>query len=136
MSDIDTILRQVEKVKHKIKDKLKIRISEDKYNAIDKFKLSDGLRQMLGMKVTIDVIPIKQKTEQKIKLLMLKINQEKVEKFPNKQTIDSLSNTMNSLLVQKTAEEKAKKIADDAEKAKRIKDIEIALAKEKAKKPK
>lgn len=98
---VDTIVKHVEYVKHKIDDSLTIRISEDKYNTIDKFELSDRLRQMLGLRVRIYVHPIKHTAEEKIKLAMRDINEEKRNKNPDKKKIDLLTKSINESVKEK-----------------------------------
>lgn len=88
---VDTIVKQVERVKHNVDDSLTIRISEDKYNDINKFELSDRLRQILGLRVRIYVHPIKHTAEEKIKLAMRDIAEEKRKGNPNTKRIEKIN---------------------------------------------
>jgi len=97
MNTVDVIVKQVDRIKHKIMDNLTIRISEEKLKEINSFELSDKLRILLGMKVKINVLTIKHTTEEKIKLAMRSLAEEQTKQKPDKKKLTDITKLIDDL---------------------------------------
>lgn len=95
MDKTDVIINAIKKVKKNIKDKIKIKL-DDSYT-LDEKKIKNFGMEHLGSKVKITIENVKHKKEDKIKLLIMEINNEKSKQFPNKELIKELEDKIKIL---------------------------------------
>lgn len=91
MDKTDVIINAIKKVKKNIKDKIKIKLDED-YIFDEK-----EIKKIIGNNVKIKIEKIKHKKDDKIKLLTMEINNEKIKQFPNKEFIKELEDKIKKL---------------------------------------
>lgn len=96
----DSIITGIKKLKSKIKTKVNIHIDEDIYNNMTNKIINDlkkSISDVVGSKITINIVPKKHTTKQKIALVKLAIELEKKKQLPNQQKLEQLLAKLNEL---------------------------------------